>query len=132
MVTVPRREGGGERRSFGTGGDRKPPYSGGGDRDRKPYGDRAPREGGGERRSFGTGGGDRKPPYSGGGVTATASPMVIVPRVRAAGSAAASCGGGSSAVQRWRRRDRKPYGDRAPREGGGERRSFGTGERKPP
>ena len=55
--------------------DRKPPYSGGGDRDRKPYsgggdrkpyGDRAPREGGGERRSFGTGAGSDRKPYSGG------------------------------------------------------------------
>ncbi|MEC5192272.1 tetratricopeptide (TPR) repeat protein, partial [Arthrobacter sp. MP_M7] len=39
------------RRSFGAGGaggDRKPPYSGGGDRDRKPYGDRD------NRRPFGS------------------------------------------------------------------------------
>ena len=40
---------------------------GGGDRDRKPFGDRAPREGGGER-SFGGGAGDRdRKPFSGGG-----------------------------------------------------------------
>ena len=57
----PSREGG-ERRSFGGDGDRKP-FSGGGDRDRKPFGDRPSREGG-ERRSFG-GDRDRKP-FSGG------------------------------------------------------------------
>ncbi|MDJ0353380.1 hypothetical protein [Pseudarthrobacter sp. PH31-O2] len=96
-----RNRGGNDRGNFG-GGDRKPPYSGGGDRDRKPYGDRAPREGGAERRSFGAGGGDRKPPYSGGG---DRKPPYS--------------GGGD--------RDRKPYGDRAPREGGAERRSFGAG-----
>ncbi|MET4146316.1 hypothetical protein, partial [Arthrobacter sp. UYCo732] len=51
----PRREGDGERRSFG-GGERKPF----GERDNKPYGDRPRREGDGERRSFG-GGENRKP-----------------------------------------------------------------------
>jgi hypothetical protein len=51
----PRREGDGDRRSFG-GGERKPF----GDRDRKPFGDRPRREGDGDRRSFG-GGENRRP-----------------------------------------------------------------------
>ncbi len=124
------REGGGERRSFGAGdrdrkpfsggGDRKPygdrkPFSGGGDRDSKPFGDRAPREGGGERRSFGAGDRDRKP-FSGGGDRKPYGDRPARDGVRKPFS-----GGGD--------RDRRPFGDRAPREGGGERRSFGGGDR---
>jgi hypothetical protein len=62
----PRREGDGERRGFGAGAGERKPYgagagAGGGDRDRKPFGDRPRREGDGERRSFGAGAGERKP-----------------------------------------------------------------------
>ncbi|MGO4122078.1 hypothetical protein [Arthrobacter sp. YAF16] len=96
-------------------GDRKPFSGAGGDRDRRPFGDRPSREGG-ERRSFDadrnrkpfSGGGDRdRKPFSGGG-----------DRDRKPFS-----GGGD--------RDRKPFGDRPSREGG-ERRSFGADrDRKP-
>ncbi|MDQ0826441.1 tetratricopeptide (TPR) repeat protein [Arthrobacter sp. B2I5] len=48
MVTAPRRDGEGDRRGFG-----------GGDRDRKPFGDRPRRDGEGDRRGFG--GENRKP-----------------------------------------------------------------------
>ena len=113
-------------------GDRKP-YSGGGDR--KPYGDRGPREGGGERRSFGAGGTSDRKPYSGGG-DRIVSRMVIVVRVKVAGSVAALVPVVPVIVSRTAvaGSDRKPYGDRGPREGGGERRSFGAGgtsDRKP-
>ncbi|QCO97748.1 hypothetical protein FCN77_08535 [Arthrobacter sp. 24S4-2] len=59
----PRREGDGERRTFGGGagaGDRDRKPFGAGDRDRKPFGDRSSRDGG-ERRSFSGGDRDRKP-----------------------------------------------------------------------
>ncbi|MET3921781.1 hypothetical protein [Arthrobacter sp. UYEF20] len=109
--------------------DRKPPYSGGGDRDRKPFGDRAPREGGGERRSFSGGDRDRKPPYSGGGERKPYGDRPVRDGDRkpfSGGDRKPPSGGGD--------RDRKPFGDRAPREGGGERRSFSGGDRdrKPP
>src|SRR6476661_9872026 len=52
-----------DRKPFGAGDRDRKPFSGGGDRDRKPFGDRPSREGG-ERRSFG-GDRDRKP-FSGG------------------------------------------------------------------
>jgi tetratricopeptide (TPR) repeat protein len=100
----PRREGDGERRSFG-GGERKP-Y---GDRDNKPYGDRPRREGDGERRSFGAG--ERKP-FSGGGDRKPFS------------------GGGER--KPYGDRDNKPYGDRPRREGDGERRGFSGGENRKP
>ena len=101
------------------------------DRDRKPYGDRAPREGG-DQRGFGnserkpySGGGDRKPygdraPREGGGQRSFGGDSRP-----SYGDRKPYSGGGD--------RDRKPYGDRAPREGGGQR-SFGGGgdrDRKP-
>ncbi|MEW9870482.1 hypothetical protein [Arthrobacter sp. HS15c] len=116
----PRREGDGERRSFGAG-DRKPPFSGGerkpfgdrdrkpyGDRENKPYGDRPRREGDGERRSFGAG--DRKPPFSGG----ERKPF------------------GDRDRKPYGDRENKPYGDRPRREGDGERRSFGDRDNRKP
>ena len=108
-------------------GDRKPPYSGGGDRDRKPYGDRAPREGGGERRSFGAGGGDRKPPYSGGGDRDRKPYGDRAPREGGGERRSFGAGGG----------DRKPpYSgggdrDRKPFSGGDNRKPFGSREDRP-
>ncbi|MDI3214018.1 hypothetical protein, partial [Arthrobacter sp. AL12] len=97
---------GGERRSFGAGG---------GDRDRKPFGDRAPREGGGERRSFGAGGGDRKPPYSGGGDRDRKPFGDRAPRE--GGGERRSFGAGGA--------DRKPYS------GGENRKPFGSRDDRP-
>ncbi|MET3951894.1 hypothetical protein, partial [Arthrobacter sp. UYEF36] len=103
-------------RSFGAGGgaDRKPPYSGGGDRDRKPYGDRAPREGGGERRSFGAGGGaDRKPPYSGGGDRDRKPYGDRAPREGGGERRSFGAGGGADRKPPYSGGDnRKPYGSR--------------------
>ena len=99
------------------------------DRDRKPYGDRAPREGGDQR---GFGNSERKP-YSGGG-----DRKPYGDRAPREGGGQRSFGGDSRPSYGDRKPysgggDRKPYGDRAPREGGGQR-SFGGGgdrDRKP-
>ena len=88
------------------------PY-GGGDRDRKPFGDRAPREGSGERRSFGAG--DRKPPYSGGG-DRDRKPF---------GDRAPREGGGERRSFGAGDRDRKPFS------GGDNRKPFGNREDRP-
>ena len=68
-------------------------------------------------------------------VVAIVSRMVIVVRVKVAGSVAALVPVVRASVSRTAVvADRKPYGDRGPREGGGERRSFGAGgtsDRKP-
>src|SRR6478609_72272 len=102
------------------------------DRDRKPYGDRAPREGGDQR---GFGNSERKP-YSGGGER-----KPYGDRAPREGGGQRSFGGDSRPSYGDRKPysgggERKPYGDRAPREGGGQR-SFGGdsrpsyGDRKP-
>jgi hypothetical protein len=102
------------------------------DRDRKPYGDRAPREGGDQR---GFGGGERKP-YSGGGAGGERKPYGD--RAPREGGGQRSFGGDSRPSYGDRKpysgggdRDRKPYGDRAPREGGGQRSFGGDRDRKP-
>ena len=116
MVTVPRVKAAGSAAALApVAADRKPPYSGGGDRDRKPYGDRAPREGGGERRSFGTGGGDRKPPYSGGGDRDRKPYGDRAPREGGGERRSFGTGGG----------DRKPYS------GGDNRKPFGSRDDRP-
>ena len=116
----------GDRAPREGGGERKPYSGGGAGGERKPYGDRAPREGGGQR-SFGGDSrpsyGDRKP-YSGGGER-----KPYGDRAPREGGDQRGFGGGDRKPYSGGG-ERKPYGDRAPREGGGQR-SFGGGERKP-
>ncbi len=112
----PRREGDGERRSFG---DRPRREGDGerrsfGDRERKPFGERPRREGDGERRSFGD-----RPRRDGDGERRSVGerdrkPLGDRPRRE-----------GDGERRRFGDRDRKPFGDRPRREGDGERRGFG-------
>ena len=97
------------------------------DRDRKPYGDRAPREGG-DQRGFGN---SERRPYSGGGER-----KPYGDRAPREGGGQRSFGGDSRPSYGDRKPysgggERKPYGDRAPREGGDQRGFGGGGDRKP-